>query len=61
MLRGKKFADPLKILFAEVGEDTEIQVGVLYRWNNGHIQMRWDIDPRTLTETSATRWEGVRH
>lgn len=60
MSKIKKYADPVKILFVErEGWPDEICAGVLYRWNTGQMQMRWDIDPAILGGMFEVRWEGI--
>lgn len=57
MSKSKKYADPVKVLFIEKDEGVEQFAGVLYRWNTGQVQMRWDIDPAALGGMFSIRWE----
>lgn len=44
---------------AVADEVIEQFAGVLYRWNTGQVQMRWDIDPAALGGMFSIRWEGL--
>ncbi len=59
MSKSKKYADPVKVLYIEKDEGIEQFAGVLYRWNTGQVQMRWDIDPAALGGMFSIRWEGL--
>ena len=57
MSKFKKYTNPVKIIYIEKDEGIEQFAGVLYRWNTGQVQMRWDIDPAALGGMFSIRWE----